>query len=208
MELDASFNNLTCLPPNIGYGLLNLKKLSIHLNKIRTLPPSVFEMWSLQYLDAHLNMLCTLPPEIGKLANLEVLNLSSNFNDLTELPETIGDLPNLRELDISNNQIGALPDTFGWLENLSRLNLDQNPLVIPPKEIVSNGVEAVVEFMLKRWVNIIEAEEKRSMVEANKQGETGWLALGTSVLNYFASGVSPSVTGSPGLRKGEVSMDP
>ncbi|KAH9708654.1 Plant intracellular ras-group-related LRR protein 3 [Citrus sinensis] len=197
VELDASFNNLVCLPTNIGYGLLNLERLSIKLNKLRTFPPSICEMRSLKYLDAHFNELHGLPRAIGKLTRLEVLNLSSNFNDLTELPETIGDLINLRELDLSNNQIRALPDTFFRLENLTKLNLDQNPLVIPPMEIVNKGVEAVKEFMAKRWDDIIAEAQQKSILEANKQqqAQSGWLAWGSSMLTNFVSGVSQSVGG-------------
>lgn len=204
MELDASFNNLMCLPTNIGYGLVNLERLSIHLNRIHYLPASISEMRSLRYLDVHFNELRGLPHAIGRLTNLEVLNLSSNFSDLTELPETIGDLMNLRELDLSNNQIRALPDTFGELKNLSKLNLDQNPLVIPPLEIANKGVEAVKEFMAKRWLDIKAEEKQRSAVEENKQkAQPSWLEWGTSLMNNLVSGVSQSATGYVGGRKGE-----
>ncbi|KAK9119834.1 hypothetical protein Scep_017927 [Stephania cephalantha] len=168
VELDASFNELTFLPTNIGYELVNLQKLVIHLNKIRSLPTSVCEMKSLRQLDAHFNELRGLPHAIGRLTNLESLNLGSNFSDLTELPETFGDLTNLRELDLSNNQIHALPDTFGRLDNLTKLNLDQNPLVLPPPEVVSKGVEAVKVFMAKRWIDILIEEEHKSKIEAEQ----------------------------------------
>ncbi|KAF8390497.1 hypothetical protein HHK36_025023 [Tetracentron sinense] len=190
VELDVSFNNLKYLPTNIGCELVNLRRLSVNLNKLRSLPTSICEMMSLCYLDVHFNELRGLPHAIGRLTNLEILNLSSNFSDLIELPDTIGDLTNLRELDLSNNQIHALPDTFGRLDNLTKLNLDQNPLVIPPMEIVNNGVEAVKEFMAKRWLDILVEEEQRSMLEANNQAETGWLTRSTSWLNNFVSGVS------------------
>ncbi|THG23464.1 hypothetical protein TEA_020369 [Camellia sinensis var. sinensis] len=147
VELDVSFNKLAYLPTNIGYELVNLRRLSVQLNKIRSLPTSIGEMRSLCVLDVHFNELRVLPLAIGRLTNLEILNLSSNFTDLTELPETIGDLTNLKELDLSNNQIQALPDTFGRLDNLTKLNLESNPLVIPPKEVVNLGVEAVKVFM-------------------------------------------------------------
>ncbi|KAJ9169473.1 hypothetical protein P3X46_017665 [Hevea brasiliensis] len=196
VDLDASFNNLMSLPTNIGYGLVNLERLSIQLNKIRFLPPSICEMKSLRYLDVHFNELRGLPLAIGRLTNLEVLNLSSNFSDLTELPETIGDLTNLTELNLSNNQIRALPHTFGRLENLNKLNLDENPLIIPPKEIVHKGVQAIREFMQKGWLNMLAEEQQRTMQESNQQqAQTGWLAWGTSMLNNFVSGVSESVSG-------------
>ncbi|KAL5552806.1 hypothetical protein UlMin_040207 [Ulmus minor] len=195
VELDASFNNLMCLPTNIAYGLLNLEKLSIQLNKIRLLPSSICEMRSLRYMDVHFNELHGLPYTIGRLTNLEFLNLSSNFSDLRELPDSIGDLINLTELDLSNNQIRVLPDTFGRLTNLTKLNLDQNPLVIPPMEIANRGVEAVKEFMAKRWFDPVDQEQQRSVQETSQlQAQPGWLTWGTSLLNNVVSGVSRSVT--------------
>ncbi|XP_057472754.1 plant intracellular Ras-group-related LRR protein 9-like [Actinidia eriantha] len=195
VELDASFNRLAYLPTNIGYELLNLRRLSIHLNKIRSLPSSICEMRSLHVLDVHFNELRGLPLGIGRLTNLEILNLSSNFSDLTELPTTIGDLTNLKELDISNNQIHALPDTFGRLDNLTKLNLEENPLVIPPKEVISEGVEAVKVYMAKRWLDLLLEEERKSMLEVKEQTQTGWLTRSTSWLSNVVSGVSGTVYG-------------
>lgn len=196
VELDVSFNNLAYLPTNIGYELVFLQKLSIQLNKIRSLPSSVCEMKSLRSLDAHFNELHGLPSMIGKLTSLEILNLSSNFSDLTELPDTFGDLTNLKELDLSNNQIHALPDTFGRLDNLTKLNLEQNPLVIPPAEVVKEGVEAIKVFMAKRWLDILVEEERKSMLEMQEQTQTGWLTRSTSWLKNYVTNVSEYL-GSP-----------
>ncbi|KDP31031.1 hypothetical protein JCGZ_11407 [Jatropha curcas] len=195
VELDVSFNRITYLPTNIGYELVNLRKLSIQLNKIRSLPSSIGEMRSLQHLDAHFNELQGLPLSFGKLTNLEILNLSNNFTDLIELPHTFGDLTNLKELDLSNNQIHALPDTFGRLDNLTKLNLDQNPLVIPPPEVVKEGVEAVKIFMAKRWLEILVEEERKSMLEVQEQTQTGWLTRSTSWLKNYATNVTENVSG-------------
>ncbi|KAL0364216.1 UNVERIFIED_CONTAM: Plant intracellular Ras-group-related LRR protein 3 [Sesamum angustifolium] len=185
VELDASFNNLVFLPSNIGHGLVNLQKLSVQLNRIRAFPNSICEMKSLRSLDAHLNAIHGLPHDIGKLTNLEILNVSSNFYDLTEVPETIGDLVSLRELDLSNNQIRALPETIYQLKNLTKLNLDQNPLVIPPVEIVNGGIKAIKGYMIKRRLDTLEAEKQRAMAEA----EMGWVAWGSSmVYNVFWGG--------------------
>ncbi|RDX79864.1 Plant intracellular Ras-group-related LRR protein 9, partial [Mucuna pruriens] len=203
VELDVSFNNLSYLPTNIGYELPNLQKLIIQLNKIRSLPSSICELKSLRYLDAHFNELHGLPIAIGRLTNLEVLNLSSNFTDLKELPETFGDLTNLRELDLSNNQIHALPDTFGRLDNLTKLNLEQNPLELPPREIVNQGVEAIKIFMAKRWLDILLEEERKSSQEMQEQEQGGWLTRSTSWLKN----VSGNVIGYIGAAAGS-SMSP
>lgn len=198
VELDASFNGLRYLPTNIGYELKNLKKLLVHLNKLRSLPSSICEMRSLRYLDAHFNELQRLPNSIGKLTNLEVLNLSSNFSDLQELPMSFGDLINLRELNLSNNQISALPDTFGRLDNLIKLNLEQNPLQIPPKEVVRQGIQTVKIYMTNRWVEILN-EQERSKVAMQEQEPIGWLTRSASLLRSFSGAITeyalgPSVT--------------
>ncbi|KAG6524929.1 plant intracellular Ras-group-related LRR protein 3-like [Zingiber officinale] len=193
VELDASYNELAYLPTNIGYELQNLQKLRIHLNKLRSLPTSICEMISLLLLDANFNQLRGLPHAIGKLINLEILNLSRNFSDLQELPATFGHLISLRELDLSNNQIHALPDTFGQLDKLTKLNLDENPLVIPPMEVVIQGVEAVKEYMSKRWQDMLLAEERKSTSDANSPTQVGWLTRSTSWLNTWVEGVSEGV---------------
>ncbi|RCV34113.1 hypothetical protein SETIT_7G136900v2 [Setaria italica] len=183
VELDASYNGLTYLPTNIGYELVNLRKLWVHMNKLRSLPSSVCEMTSLYLLDAHFNELCGLPSAFGKLSSLEILNLSSNFSDLKELPASFGDLLNLRELDLSNNQIHALPDTFGRLDKLEKLNLEQNPLAMPPMDIVNKGVDAVKEYMSKRWLDILLEEEQRRIAAETPQASStpkAWLARSVS----------------------------
>ncbi|GFP90767.1 plant intracellular RAS-group-related lrr protein 1 [Phtheirospermum japonicum] len=192
VELDASFNKLTYLPTNIGFELKDLKRLTVNLNKIRSLPTSIGEMKSLRILHVHFNELRGLPNSIGKLNNLEILNLGSNFSDLTELPGAICDLTNLKELDLSNNQIHALPDNFGRLMNLTKLNVEQNPLTVPPMEIVAQGVEAVKAYMVRRWAQILREEEEKRLMHEAAQDETqsGLLTRSTSWLNSVVTNVS------------------
>lgn len=181
-----SFNSLSYLPTHLGRYLGNLQRLRIQLNKIRSLPPSIGEMSSLWYLDAHFNELGGLPDEIGSLRKLQFLDLSNNFTELGELPNTLGELTDLTELYLSNNQICALPDTFGRLEKLMILKLEQNPLVVPPPEIVNQGVEAVKGFMDKRLHDKLQ-EERKSSVEGNEEVQAGWLTCGSSWLKTRAS---------------------
>lgn len=189
VELDAGFNQITYLPANIGYGLMNLKTLLMPLNKLQSLPTSIGEMTSLQILDVHFNALRGLPPSIGMLKQLEILNLGSNFNDLTELPETIGSLTSLRELDICNNQIQQLPITFGRLVNLTRLVVDQNPLVIPPPEVVAEGVEVVKMYMNNRLYELIVEEKRRVMREREEQAQARWFTI-----MFFGPAYGPGAT--------------
>uniref|UniRef100_A0A0D9VHR7 Disease resistance R13L4/SHOC-2-like LRR domain-containing protein n=1 Tax=Leersia perrieri TaxID=77586 RepID=A0A0D9VHR7_9ORYZ len=199
VELDVSYNVLTYLPTGIGQELANLEKLWVHLNKLRSLPSSVCEMRSLRLLDAHFNQLRGLPSGIGRLSALETLNLSSNFSDMRDLPASIGDLLGLRELDLSNNQIHALPDCFGRLERLERLRLDQNPLAVPPMEVVGVGLAAVKAYMARRWRDACAEEERRSSLAAAAAaaGESPrvstpkeWLTRSVSSLGSWVSDVT------------------
>ncbi|KAJ0578368.1 putative poly(ADP-ribose) polymerase, regulatory domain, leucine-rich repeat domain superfamily [Helianthus annuus] len=194
VELDASFNKLTYLPTKIGHELVRLKKLSIALNKVRNFPTSIGEMVSLEFLDAHFNELRGLPNTIGKLSNLKVLNLGSNFSDLRELPDTIGDLTNLKELDVSNNQIQELPMTFGRLDKLTKLNVDQNPLVIPPKEIVEEGIGAIKVYMAQRWFDMLVAQEEKNRREQEALAQASWLSRSTTWLAGAVVGAAGTVS--------------
>ncbi|KAL4566626.1 hypothetical protein LXL04_030746 [Taraxacum kok-saghyz] len=189
-EIDASFNKLTYLPTKMGYELVNLRKLAIALNKVRNFPTSIGDMKSLQYLDAHFNELRGLPDSIGKLSNLEVLNLGSNFSDLQELPETIGDLTSLRELDVSNNQLSELPLTFGRLDKLTKFNVDQNPLVIPPQEVVQEGIAAVKVYMAQRWFDVLVEEEEKTRREAEALAQASWVSRSKMWLTGAVAGAA------------------
>ncbi|KAG2651988.1 hypothetical protein PVAP13_1NG326800 [Panicum virgatum] len=201
VELDANYNALAYLPTGIGLELVHLQTLRVHLNKLRSLPSSVCEMRSLRLLDAHFNELRGLPAAIGRLSALETLNLSSNFSDMRDLPPSFGDLAGLRELDLSNNQIHALPDCFGRLGRLERLCLDQNPLAVPPPEVVDKGVAAVKEYMAARWAEAVAEDERRRLCAAavaeSPKASTPreWLTRSVSSLSTWVSDVTVKVVG-------------
>ncbi|XP_059634563.1 plant intracellular Ras-group-related LRR protein 6-like [Cornus florida] len=149
-ELNANFNKLTRLPDTIGFELVNLKKLSVNSNKLVFLPHSTSHLTTLRVLDARLNCLRSLPEDLENLINLEVLNVSQNFQYLATLPYSLGLLISLVELDVSYNKITALPDSVGCLKKLQKLSVEGNPMVSPPPEVVERGVYAVKEYLSQR----------------------------------------------------------
>lgn len=149
-ELNANFNKLSMLPDNIGYELLNLKKLSVNSNKLMFLPNSISHLTSLKILDARLNNLRSLPGDLENLINLQYLNVSQNFQHLETLPYSIGLLFSLVELDVSYNRITSLPDSIGCLRKLQKLRVEGNPLVSPPIEVVEHGVHMVKEYLSEK----------------------------------------------------------
>ncbi|ESQ54692.1 hypothetical protein EUTSA_v10025419mg [Eutrema salsugineum] len=149
-ELNANFNELTRLPDTLGFELTNLTKLSVNSNKLVLLPHSLGHMTSLRVLDARLNRIGSLPDDLENLVNLQVLNVSQNFQHLTVLPYSIGLLISLVELDVSYNGITVLPDSIGCLRRIQKLSVEGNPLVSPPFEVVEQGLEAVKRYMSEK----------------------------------------------------------
>lgn len=149
-ELIADFNKLQRLPESLGFKLLNLQKLSVHSNKLCDLPFSISHMTCLRVLDVHMNKLRYLPEDIEDLVSLQILDVSCNFDNFKALPDSICGLTALVALDVSFNQIKTLPYFIGGLTELKRLNLEGNPLILPPPEIVRDGLKAVMNYMTNR----------------------------------------------------------
>ncbi|KAA3486299.1 plant intracellular Ras-group-related LRR protein 6-like [Gossypium australe] len=149
-ELNANFNKLTKLPETIGFELINLKKLAVNSNKLIFLPRSITHLTSLRVLDARLNCLRALPEDLENLINLQILNVSQNFQYLQNLPYSIGLLISLLELDVSYNKITTLPDSMGCMKKLQKLSVEGNPLVLPPAEVFEQGLHAVKGYLSEK----------------------------------------------------------
>ncbi|KAJ6731971.1 LEUCINE-RICH REPEAT-CONTAINING [Salix purpurea] len=154
--LDAHSNQLKSLPNSIGC-LSKLKVLNVSCNLLESLPRTLENCSSLEELNANFNKLSRLPDTIGSLpedlenlVNLEVLNVSQNFQYLETLPFSIGLLLSLVELDVSYNKITALPDSMGCLRKLKKLSVEGNPLISPPMEVVEGGVDFVREYLSEK----------------------------------------------------------
>ena len=135
------------LPDTIGFELINLKKLSVNSNKLAFLPRSTSHLTALRVLDARLNCLRALPEDLENLINLEVLNVSQNFQYLETIPYSVGLLMSLVELDVSYNKIKSLPESIGCLKNIEKLSVEGNPLISPPMKVVEMGLHAVKEYL-------------------------------------------------------------
>ncbi|XP_022135402.1 plant intracellular Ras-group-related LRR protein 6 [Momordica charantia] len=164
-ELNANFNQLTRLPDTIGFELTNLKKLTVNSNKLAFLPHTLSHLTALRVLDTHLNCLRSLPDDLENLINLQVLNVSQNFQFLQALPYSIGLLISLVELDVSYNKITALPDSIGCLRNLKKLTVEGNPLASPPPEVIEQGLDAVRVYLSDQMNGVHRrSQKKRSWV--------------------------------------------
>lgn len=107
-------------------------KLVLFAKGIKSLPPEIAKLRSLERLNLSHNELESLPAELGRLENLKYLYLHSN--QLRAVPGELGQLTNLRTLWIHSNQLTSVPPELGQLKNMHRLWLHRNQLTsVPPK---------------------------------------------------------------------------
>lgn len=112
--------------PSMVFKFVNLKKLSIENNMIRTIPNEIVQLKELQELFLGYNNIEIFPESICHLNALEVLFVARN--NLQKFPDSIGCLKSLKELYLQNNSIRILPDTFIELKGKCFVNLENNPL--------------------------------------------------------------------------------
>jgi Leucine-rich repeat (LRR) protein len=134
--LGLSNNQLTQLPSEF----LNLKMLQdLYLanNQLKELPSGIDKLEKLFWLHLSGNQLERLPKEIGNLKRIGFLNLGDNH--LTELPREISQLNLEFKWEVGKNVYGE-----------RGLFLGNNPLQIPPPEVIQQGREAVVKYFQER----------------------------------------------------------
>ncbi|XP_019627981.1 PREDICTED: malignant fibrous histiocytoma-amplified sequence 1 homolog isoform X2 [Branchiostoma belcheri] len=144
--LDLSSVPLQTLPAEIGQ-ITNVKHLDLSKCKLRTLPPELWRLTQLEWLNLSSNPLQTLPAEIGQLTNIKHLDLSNC--ELRTLPSEVGRLTQLlyiERLDLSWNSLDALPVEIAQLTNVSGLDVIGNPLIKPPAEVCSHGINAIRQY--------------------------------------------------------------
>lgn len=146
--LTMSNNCLKELPNSLE----NLKKLSsLHLssNKFEKFPHVLCRIESLRFLDLCSNEIKVIEPELSSMKNLESLLLFHNC--IRELPPQISQLVKLRTLWLGENKLTKLPREIVQLINLDwndyiSCNIDRNPLMDPPVEICSKGLDAIIDY--------------------------------------------------------------
>lgn len=143
-ELYACSNKLTRLPSALPY-ISTLTILDLRKNAFSKFPTVVCNCRALQQLDLGDNELSSIAPEIGKLTTLQEFYI--NNNHLTALPVELGRLFNLKTLMLQHNRIHKLPLVMANLTKLTTLELSGNPLVEPPTEVLTGGLDAMRSFM-------------------------------------------------------------
>ena len=153
-ELNLGFNQLVGLPENFTQ-LTKLQGLVLSYNQLSELPEDFTQLINLQFLDLRRNQLTKLPEDFAHLTNLSLLLLSNN--QLTKLPKDFAYLTKLSMLYLHDNHLSELPEDFAKLRHLQTLNLHNNRDLKIPQEVVSEGVQAVLDFIgqvpQQHWVS-------------------------------------------------------
>lgn len=102
-----------------------VKRLSLSMKELRSLPEELFLFKNLEVLDLTHNQLRVLPDSIAQLTQLRELRVGGN--GLQCLPKSIGALTQLRLLDLEANCITDLPDSLAQCSELREVCLTNNP---------------------------------------------------------------------------------
>ncbi|GIK38178.1 MAG: hypothetical protein BroJett011_20110 [Chloroflexota bacterium] len=168
VKLNLQGNELSAIPDSI-IQLQNLTELNLGGNPLFVFPQVISQLKNLIELYLFRTELTSLPNSIKQLENLATLHLWNNL--FTSIPEVLYELFSLELLSFwnastgdknrSDNQIKEISPKILQLKNLKILDLEDNPIEIPPPEVVAKGVEAIKEYFRQ-----LEAEGKDYLYEA------------------------------------------
>lgn len=144
-HLEMRYDRLRRIPP-IVFECTNLRSLNLSKNFIDTLPPEIGRLVNLEELNLQRNRIRSVPPEIGQLARLRILNISRN--PILELPDAMGNLTSLEVLTLWMTGVVSLPPTFVALNHsLKTLDMRACPLTYDDQE----AIETLLPGPVKRW---------------------------------------------------------
>jgi Leucine-rich repeat (LRR) protein len=120
-ELDLSNNQLTEIPNTSK--IVNLKKLNLENNLLRSIPKGFNKLINLNHLNLSNNQLssCKVVFDCSKLTFLKL-----NGNLLTSLDSSIYKLKNLKLLNLDDNEIQRIPNSITKLNSLEKFTIRNN----------------------------------------------------------------------------------
>jgi Leucine-rich repeat (LRR) protein len=140
-KLELPNKDITEMPDELGE-LTQIEYLDLSYNNLKEFPKGIFKLHNLKHLYLTRNQIHEIPAEILELKKLNFLDIS--YNQLHNISSSIGTLESLVTLDLSYNYIKELPLEIINLMSLKKLFLEDNPLVVPPKDVVKRGLYATM----------------------------------------------------------------
>ena len=167
--LDLGWNKLKVLPPCI-FELPVLESLIVNNNEIEELDPRIANFAkTLKTLHLGVNLLKTLPEEIGQLSALN--SLIAPNNQISRLPESMSNLSSLDDIYLRHNALTALPTMLFRLKRLSIISVEDNLIVsLPdPSEITRSSItihhSVPQEVMPHIWIGSSSSSKNRPSLQ-------------------------------------------
>ncbi|XP_067214470.1 uncharacterized protein [Linepithema humile] len=125
--IDLTNASLTSLPIEMVEKYPMIKMLYLENNNLRELPKELFVLLThLQWLDIRNNQLTSLPTSIQSHSSLETILLQGN--KIEKLPLELCLVPKLKILNVANN-----------------------PIIVPPKDIIALGCSSILNYLRAEW---------------------------------------------------------
>ncbi|KAF2074317.1 hypothetical protein CYY_004377 [Polysphondylium violaceum] len=121
---NCSRNKISIIPDDFSLNFYCLITLNLDYNKFKKIPSAIFKMESLSFLDISNNKIESIPKEIEQMSSI-------------------------KELYLGNNLIESIPFQISEL-TLFIFDIDNNPLTCPPMEIVEQGFESIVDYLVEQ----------------------------------------------------------
>ncbi|KAJ1525249.1 hypothetical protein ONE63_010074 [Megalurothrips usitatus] len=120
--------------------------LDLSSRSLKEVPKFSSESNCLQFLYLQGNLLQKLPHNFFR--NLPFLrHLDLRHNELLEIPVSVAGHSSLEVLLLQDNQLSLLPCELGQVPRLRKLQFSGNPLSWPPKNILAQGLGAILSFL-------------------------------------------------------------
>ncbi|KAJ1490140.1 hypothetical protein T484DRAFT_1777984, partial [Baffinella frigidus] len=150
-----------------AHGMTHITELSVANNRLSEMPNGIGRIHCLTDFDMSNNELEMLPDSMGLLTALTKLNLTNNQlhsvpntlmfllkmdnNQLVSVPEGLGYLPVLEKIEARNNKLISLPIDLCQSKSIEILLIAENPIRMPPPEIVDQGLRQINDFLARMF---------------------------------------------------------
>ncbi|XP_059215908.1 leucine-rich repeat-containing protein 27-like [Centropristis striata] len=120
--------------------------LTLSRTQLKHVAESILKNSTLKYLCLEGNLISSIPDSMFiSLPNLQWLDL--RHNQITSLPSEIGSHRSLKTILLEGNPISELPPELGNVITLRGLNLRNCPITFPPQDIVTQGLQSILQYL-------------------------------------------------------------
>ncbi|KYQ89230.1 hypothetical protein DLAC_09885 [Tieghemostelium lacteum] len=189
-SFNSSQNKISIIPEDFFINFKILTTINFENNKIKSLPKSIKSVVSLQNIKLSNNKIKKFPKVFLSMPHLLTLDLSNNR--IESLPKEINQISCLKELYIANNQIAIVPLQISEL-TLFIFSIENNPITYPPKEIIEQGFEALLDFIQEdKSPKLVKQKSNSNILSASVSSN----CLNSSSNSINSAGVCSSISSS------------